>query len=59
MKKNTGFLLVGTLALVVSLNALHGCATKDDAAPAPSSNLDASTPPAATPAKFTIVGSGS
>ena len=53
MKKNTGFLLLGTLALVVSLSALHGCGAKDDAAPATSS------PDASAPAKFTIVGSGS
>jgi hypothetical protein len=52
MKKNIGLLILGTLALFVSVSALHGCGTKDGAAPA-------STPPAETPAKFTIVGSGS
>jgi hypothetical protein len=60
MKKNTAFLLLGTLALVVSVSALHGCGTKEATAPGGmTANPDSSTPPAATPAKFTIVGSGS
>jgi hypothetical protein len=50
MKKNIGLLILGTLALFVSVSALHGCGAKDDGAP---------STPAATPAKFTIVGSGS
>jgi len=49
MKRKTGLLLLGALSLVVSMSALHGCGTKNDA----------TSPPATTPAKFTIVGSGS
>jgi hypothetical protein len=54
MKRNTGLLLLGVLSLVVSMSALHGCGTKNDAASPPGG-----TPPPTTPAKFTIVGSGS
>jgi hypothetical protein len=50
MKKNTGFLLLAGFSLLATMAvALHGCGTKDQAA----------TPPDPTPAKFTIVGSGS
>jgi len=44
MKKPTGFLLLAVFSLLTTVSVLHGCGTKDGAAPAP--------------AKFTIVGSG-
>jgi hypothetical protein len=51
MKKNTGFLLLAGFSLLATMAvALHGCGTKEQAA---------ATPPDPTPAKFTIVGSGS
>jgi hypothetical protein len=58
MKKTTGLLILGTFSLLLSLSALHGCGAKDDPAPAASTPMT-TTPPAATPAKFTIVGAGS
>ena len=49
MKKNTGFILIGTLSLLFTAAvALHGCGSNDGAA----------APPAPKPAKFTIVGAG-
>lgn len=59
MKKTVGLLALGSFALLVSVSALHGCGAKDDPAPAASQTPPASTPPVTTPAKFTIVGSGS
>ncbi len=50
MKKNTGFFLLAGFSLLITMAvALHGCGTKDQAV----------APPDPTPAKFTIVGSGS
>lgn len=50
MKKNTGFLLLASLSLLLTAAVtLHGCGSKDDT----------TAPPTPKAAKFTIVGSGS